>query len=162
MMQAIAIRIPRLRTYVAGDRYRIHSNDGLGEIDYDAAPLGGDIPFWPGTRCHAGHLNEGHLCWGHLDHAVQDGHLVGRHLEHGHLEPEAILRFVTPLYYLGHYVMAVRTMDAGGNVSASTPATIACTINSSPRAASDFAKVGYDEGTDQISFSFSSSPDFLC
>jgi len=160
-MQAITIRIPRLRTYIAGDRYSIYGNDGLGEVDYEAVPLVSDAPFWPGTLRHAGHLNGGHLCWGHLDHVTQDGHLVGRHLEHGHLEPEALLRFVTPLYCLGHYAMAVCVDDAGGNRSASAPAMVSCTINSSPRAASDFAKAGYDEQTDQIRFTFSPSLDFV-
>jgi hypothetical protein len=133
----------------------------VGAIDYDARPLAGDVPFWPGTRRYAGHLNEHHVCWGHLDHAVQDGHLVGGHLEHGHLQPEAVLTFVTPLYYLGHYIVAVCVDDAGGNRSGSTPATVSYTINSSPRAAADFTKAGYDDGADQVLFTFSSSPDFL-
>lgn len=158
-MQAIGIRIPRQRTYVAGDRYSIYVNDGIGPVDYGAAPLAGDVPFWPGARRYTGHLNESHLGWGHLDHAVQDGHLTGGHLEHGHLYPELIALFVTPLYCLGYYIVAVCTDDAGGNRSSSTPATVSYTINSSPRPASDFARTGYDGGTDQVSFAFSSSPD---
>ena len=160
-MQAIELRISRPRTTVAGDRYSIYSNHGLGEVGDDAAPLAGDVPFWPGTRRHAGHLNEAHLCRGHLDHAVPDGHVVGAHLAHGHLEPEAILRFVTPLYSLGHYVLAVCVDDAGGNRAGASPATVAYTINSSPRAASDFAKCGYDAEADRISFALTPSRDFV-
>ena len=158
-MQAIELCIPRLRTYVAGDRYSVYGNGGLGEVDFDGAPLAGDVPFWPGTRSHTGHLNEGHLCWGHLDHAVPDGHLVGGHLEHGHLHPEAILRYRTPMYTLGHYVLAIRTYDAGGNTSSAPAASVTHTVNSSPRPASDLAKVGHEAGTDQITFSFMPSPD---
>ncbi len=160
-MQALELRMPRPRTTVAGDRYSIYSNHGLGEVDCDGAPLAGDIPFWPGTRPHAGHLNEAHLCWGHQDHAVPDGHLVGAHLTHGHLQPEAILRFITPLYYLGHYVLAMCIDDAGGNRAAASPTTVAYTINSSPRAGSDFAKSGYDAEADRITFALTPSRDFV-
>jgi hypothetical protein len=158
-MQAIALLIPRLRTYSAGDRYSIYGNVGAGLIDYDAPPLAGDVPFWPGTREHAGHLNEPHLGWGHLDHLVQDGHLVGRHMADDHLRPQAVLRFTTPLYYFGEYVLVIRTMDWAGNVSAEPPASVGFTINSSPRPASDFARAGYEATADRIVFSFSPSPD---
>jgi hypothetical protein len=160
-VQAISLDIPRLRTTVAGDRYSIHGNGGLGEIDYDDPALAGDVPFWPGTRRHAGHVSEGHLCWGHLDHAEQDGHLSGEHLLHGHLQPEVMLTFVTPYYYLGHYKIAIRTLDSAGKYSGSSPATVAYTINSSPRPACDLVPVGYDQANDQIQFEFSLSPDLV-
>lgn len=160
-MQAIGLRIPRLGAYVAGDRFSIYVSDELGEIDYDGLPLVGDVPFWPGTRRHAGHLCEHHLCWGHIDHASPDGHLTGRHVEHGHLEPEVVFEYTTPQYYLGHRVIAVCVDDAAGNRSGSAPAMAAYTINSSPRPASDFRRARYDDVTDQVSLSFSSSPDLV-
>jgi hypothetical protein len=158
-MQAIALTIPRRRTCVAGDRYSIYGNGGNGPVDFNGPPLAADVPFWPRTRAHAGHLNEPHLGWGHLDHAVQDGHLAGRHLFDGHLLPEAVLRFVTPLYTIGHFVLAVRTMDAAGNHGPGEAAIVAVTVNSSPRPAADFAKAGYDEDTGRMVFSFEPSPD---
>jgi len=158
-MQAITLMIPRLRTYSAGDRYSVYCNGGAGDIDWAAAPEVGDVPFWPGTRAHAGHLNEPHLGWGHMDHGVQDGHLVGRHLADGHFLPQAVLSFTTRLYSFGRYLLAVRTVDSGGNFSAESPATVALTINSRPRPASDFAKAGHDVGCDRITFSFTPSPD---
>ncbi len=158
-MQAVTLTIPRLRCYVAGDRYSIHEHRGEGPIDCDRVPRLGDAPFWPGTRAHAGHLNEPHVGWGHLDHVVQDGHLVGRHLADAHLWPQAILRYVTPLYYFGRYTFAVRVLDAAGNEAEGGSTAVCQVINSSPRAASDFVKAGYEAATDRITFSFAPSPD---
>ncbi len=158
-MQRITLRIPRLRCYRAGDRYRVCWNGGHGEIDGAERPLLGDAPFWPGSRAHDGHLHEPHLCGGHVDQAVQDGHLVGRHLEHGHLQPAAVLRFVSQPLLLGHFRIAVRTMDAGGNALATAPEAAAYTINASPRPASDLTVTGYDDGDDQVTFGFRPSPD---
>ncbi|MBN1344515.1 MAG: hypothetical protein JXQ73_17630 [Phycisphaerae bacterium] len=160
-MQAITIRIPRLKRYVAGDRYGIYGNGGLGEVDCDGGILLADGPFWPGTCRCAGHLNEGHLYWGHLDHVVPDGHVVGAHLEHDHFAPEALLWFTTPLYCLGHYVMAVCVRDAAGNRSLSPPAQVSYTINSGPRPASDFSLLRYEREGDRIVFGFLPSPDLV-
>jgi hypothetical protein len=159
-MQTVSLVIPRSRCYVAGDRYSIHGNGGSGEIDFSALPLVDGVPFCPGTRAHRGHLVEDHMCWGHLDHAVQDGHLDGGHLAHGHLLPEAILTFVTPPLTLGHFVLAVRTSDQAGNVSASPPAITACTINSSPRPAAGFRTLCHDPDTDTVTFAFRPSSEF--
>lgn len=158
-MQRVTLRISRRRCYCAGDRYAVYWNAGQGAIDYDGSALVGDVPFWPAARAHEGHLHEPHACGGHLDHAVQDGHLVGRHLEHGHLLPEAVFQFVSAPLLLGHFRLAVRTFDAGGNAPAASPSEAAYTINGSPRPASDFAVTGYDAVADQVSFAFRPSTD---
>jgi hypothetical protein len=158
-MQTITLQVPRLRRYVAGDRFSIYGNGGNEEVDLDAPALAGGVPFWPGATPHAGHLNESHLSFGHLDHVIQDGHLTGGHLRHEHLLPEAVLRYTTPPWYLGHYVIAVLTMDAAGNRSGDPPAEVRTTVNSSPHPAGDLAKAGTIAGTGQLAFTFTPSPD---
>jgi len=158
-MQGVAVYIPRLRGHAAGARYGVWVRRGEGPLDEVSGERLAEGPLWPGTRAHAGHVCESHVGSGHLDEAVPDGHLCGWHLRHAHLYPEVVIVLTSPWLYFGRYRFLVQVTDAAGNVSSDATNVFDITINGSPRAASDFARSGYDVSGDRLTFSFTPSRD---
>jgi hypothetical protein len=91
----------------------------------------------------------------HLDSVVPDGWLEGVHLADEHHYPGAEVVVESPGYVFGRFVHAVRMVDGAGNVSGTSESSV--TVNSSPTIPTLVRRGSYDEGLDQISFSFQGS-----
>ncbi|MEE8169127.1 MAG: hypothetical protein V3T70_01135, partial [Phycisphaerae bacterium] len=117
------------------------------------------IRFWGGLPISAGHLLDGHLSGGHLDHVIPDGHGDGPHLLDEHLRPAAELPWSTRPLYFGARQFGVKVLNQFGNTDGTAPSVTSLVVNAAPRSAEAPAKTGYDAQAQQLTLSFTPSPD---
>jgi len=158
-MQKVRVIVTRRREFVAGDGFQVYGDGGTGQVDFTTPLTDGTVPFWPDAPPRAGHLFDAHLVLRHLDNVEPDGHLSGLHLCDEHLRPAAAIVFEAGPYCFGAFTHAVKVFDAWGNASLLDAAEQTTVVNSSPRSPSDLARAGFEAQTDQITFSFTPSPD---
>ena len=151
------LTVLRLRRYASDTSFELYGDLGSGEIDYDHSLPPGRVRFWPEAGERNGHLRDAHLMLRHLDSVDPDGHLETLHLEAEHLWPAWPIVLESPSYVFGRFDHAVRLFDEAENVSSDPPARRAVTVNAAPPAPRALKCVGYNEVTDQVTFSFDGS-----
>ena len=158
-MERVIIRVPRSRRYASEVGFDVYGDGGSGAIDYGRRLNAQRVRLWPDAPPRAGHLREGHLMLEHLDSVRPEGHLGGRHLRGEHLWGGEEVMFAAGPYCFGRLAHAVLMVDGRGESDADSVTIVSSVVNSWPRRAGSFAVSAFDEETDQVSLSFSPSPD---
>jgi len=148
------LMVLRLRRCTSDTFFEVYGDLGSGEIDYDHALSPGPVRFWPEAGGRNGHVHDAHLVLRHLDSVDPDGHFETLHLDAEHLRPAWPIIVESPSYVFGRFNHAVKVFDGAGNVSSDPPAQCAVTVNAAPAAPRVLKCVGYDEPSDQVTFSF--------
>jgi hypothetical protein len=158
MMQRVEIMVPRRRAYHGDAGFDVFGDGGTGTVDFSAALNDRRVRMWGAEAVLRGHLRDGHLMLRHVDGVDRDGHLAGAHLNDDHLEPAGLVRVQVGRYYFGRFRHAVKVYDGVGNASGATAGEVETVINSWPDEGFDLAASSYSAGSDQMTFSFSPSP----
>jgi hypothetical protein len=158
-MERVIIRVPRGRRYASDVGFDVYGDGGSGSVDYGRPLNAQRVRLWPDAPPRAGHLREGYLIPEHLDSVSPEGHLGVRHLRDEHLWGGGEATFAAGPYCFGRLAHAVRMVDGRGEGDANSVTIVSSVVNSWPRRAGSFAVSAFDEGSDQVSFSFGPSPD---